>query len=226
MEIDAINPEHLAYWYFRLNGFMTTVNFVVHPDKGSEQRTDVDVLGVRFPFRAELLAEPMVDDALFIQEKQRPYVIIAEVKKTGCKLNGPWTRPDDQNMHRVLTAIGVIHPNEQEVAADALYKTGVFQGRNALVSLCCVGARENRDLRKKFPDVPQILWQQITAFIFWRFRAYYNQKLSHRQWDQTGRLLWSLTDKCSSANDFLKEVESRLELGKRPRQQPSLDSHI
>lgn len=29
-----MNPEQLAYWYFRLNGFLTTVNFVVHPEQG------------------------------------------------------------------------------------------------------------------------------------------------------------------------------------------------
>jgi hypothetical protein len=51
----SMNPEQLAYWYFRLNGFVTTVTFGVHPEEGSEQRTDVDVLGVRSPHRAELL---------------------------------------------------------------------------------------------------------------------------------------------------------------------------
>jgi len=27
-----IDPEDLAYWYFRLNGFLAIKNFVVHPD--------------------------------------------------------------------------------------------------------------------------------------------------------------------------------------------------
>jgi hypothetical protein len=213
MDGPAINPEHLAYWYFRLNGFMTTVNFVVHPEQGSEQRTDVDVLGVRFPFRAELLSEPMVDDAPFTEEKQRPYVIIAEVKKDRCKLNGPWTRPHDQNMNRVLTAIGVIHPSEQDAAAAALYTTGVFQGGNVLLSLCCVGAMENREVRRQFPDVPQILWPQITAFIYQRFHTYFYQKLSHPQWDQTGRLLWQLCVDYRSADEFGSAVEHCLKAG-------------
>ena len=81
VQLSAINPEHLAYWYFRLNGFMTTVNFVVHPDEGCEQRTEVDLLGVRFPHRAELLSQPMPDDTPFIQETKRPYVVIAEVNE-------------------------------------------------------------------------------------------------------------------------------------------------
>src|SRR2546426_644182 len=39
---------------FRLNGFLTIRNFVIHPERGNDQRTDVDILGVRFPHRSEL----------------------------------------------------------------------------------------------------------------------------------------------------------------------------
>jgi len=53
-----ITSEQLAYWYLRLNGFLSISNFVVHPDTGGQQRTDVDILGVRFPYRAELLFNP------------------------------------------------------------------------------------------------------------------------------------------------------------------------
>jgi hypothetical protein len=42
-----LNAESLAYWYFRLNGFFAIPNFVVHPERGVGQRTDIDVLGVR-----------------------------------------------------------------------------------------------------------------------------------------------------------------------------------
>ena len=60
-----IRSEDLGYWYFRLNGCLTTTNFVVHPEEGQEQRTDVDVLAARFPYRAELLLNPMEDDIPF-----------------------------------------------------------------------------------------------------------------------------------------------------------------
>jgi hypothetical protein len=44
--------EKLAYWYFRLNGFMTMESFILHDEsrKGLPQRTDADIYGVRFPF--------------------------------------------------------------------------------------------------------------------------------------------------------------------------------
>ena len=69
-----VTPEALAYWYFRLNGFLTTANFVIHDEGGAGQRTDADILGVRFPFRAELLEDPMVDDALFTRIDDRPFI--------------------------------------------------------------------------------------------------------------------------------------------------------
>jgi len=50
-----MNPETIAYWFFRLNGCATITNFVVHPDRRGSQRTDVDVLAVRFPYWHEIL---------------------------------------------------------------------------------------------------------------------------------------------------------------------------
>ncbi len=47
-----IKYEQLGYWYLRLNGFLTIPNFVVHPDVGHNQETDVDILGVRFPLQS------------------------------------------------------------------------------------------------------------------------------------------------------------------------------
>jgi hypothetical protein len=52
---NEMNPEKIAYWFFRLNGCATITNFVVHPDRRGSQRTDVDVLAVRFPYWHEIL---------------------------------------------------------------------------------------------------------------------------------------------------------------------------
>lgn len=61
--------ERLASWYFRLNGFLTTENFIVHPDSGADQRTDADILAVRFAHRAENRLRPMVDDATVVRAR-------------------------------------------------------------------------------------------------------------------------------------------------------------
>lgn len=42
--------ESLAYWYFRLNGFLPIQNFVLHePNEETGQNADIDLLAVRFP---------------------------------------------------------------------------------------------------------------------------------------------------------------------------------
>ena len=40
-----LDPEKVAHWYFRLNGFLQIENFVVHPERRGGQGTDADLLG-------------------------------------------------------------------------------------------------------------------------------------------------------------------------------------
>ncbi|MBI1955224.1 MAG: hypothetical protein HYS38_02410 [Acidobacteria bacterium] len=185
-----ITAEQLAYWYLRLNGFLTIQNFIVHPDTGSEQRTDADILGVRFPYRAELRPNPMVDDDPFVQFTDRPYIIIAEVKRRLCNLNGPWTEPEKENLQRVLRAIGPFAENQVEPVARAIYTYGVFSNTTYNLTLACFGESANSEIKKKFPQIPQILWDKVLTFIYNRFITYPNQKASHPQWDDAGKALW------------------------------------
>ena len=73
---DRLDPEKVAYWYFRLNGFLQIENFVVHPERRGGQRTDADLLAVRFPYRAERLFDDpndiMADDELIPRDLPRP----------------------------------------------------------------------------------------------------------------------------------------------------------
>ncbi|WP_256806808.1 hypothetical protein [Bradyrhizobium sp. Bra64] len=113
---EHLDPEKVAYWYFRLNGFFQIENFVVHPERRGGQRTDADLLAVRFPFRAERLFDDpndiMADDVQQLAlSGDLIDLVIAEVKTNQpCTLNGPWTRQDRQNVHRVLAAVGCLPP--------------------------------------------------------------------------------------------------------------------
>ena len=201
-----ITAEQLAYWYLRLNGFLTIQNFIVHPDTGSGQRTDADILGVRFPHRAELKPNPMVDDEPFVQFKDRPYIIIAEVKRSMCSLNGPWTKPEKENLQRVLRAIGAFPENQVEIAAKDIYTSGVFSNAAYHLTLACFGETANSDIGKNFPDIPQILWDKVMTFIYNRFRKYPDQKASHGQWDEAGRDLWDRVWQSRSLETFKAAV--------------------
>lgn len=195
-----LNPEDLAYWYFRLNGFFTIPNFIIHQDIGIGQRTDVDMFGVRFPHRAELLENPMDDEDLFTKYP-KPYIVIVEVKKDRCSLNGPWTDPKKENMHRVLHALGAFYPGYIDNIANQLYEHGFYEGEFYIMSLVCVGKRTNPEYLRRYPKVPQITWENIARFIFNRFSKYYEQKSINRQWDKSGIYLWNRFKQCRNKQD-------------------------
>lgn len=171
-----LTPENLAYWYLRLNGFLTITNFVVHPDRGRDQRTDVDVLGIRFPYREELVEDTVIDDPAIAPNLGKPYLILAEVTAGRCKLNGPWTRESDGNMQRVLRAVGVVPLNQIEQVARKLYKQGVADESQIRVSLACLG--RERDPALRLGAVPQIIWAEVLSFISDRFKRYRKIKRS------------------------------------------------
>lgn len=188
-----VSSEALGYWFLRLNGFLTIPNFVVHPDTGSQQGTDVDVLGVRFPFRTENRQRPMRDYDRFTRlHRDKAYVALAEIKTGVCKLNGPWTAPERENMQRVLSALGMLSPHEIEFAAQEIYDKGHFENQLYYITMVCFGSEPRDEITERYPRVPQILWPEVKDFIWNRFRRYRYQKSGHVQWDEVGKGLWDL----------------------------------
>lgn len=131
-------PEKVAYWYFRLNGFLQIENFVVHPERRGAQRTDADILGVRFPFRAERLFDNphdimRDDEARLSLSADQIDVVIAEVKTNQpCTLNGPWTREDDQNVHRVWRRSAACRP----ATLNRLQRTSTKRASTTAAKVC------------------------------------------------------------------------------------------
>lgn len=190
------SPEDVAYWFFRLNGYLTIRNFIVHPDHRGPQRTDADLLALRFPWRAE---QSMVDFDL--DQDGRPLLLIVEVKAGGlCRLNGPWTEPAAGNLPLVLRAIGSYDSVELQRAASELYARGVYRGASTDMKLVAVAALLSPELAEHRSEVVQLTWDQILAFILERFALFRAQKAHHPQWDTAGQLLYSLA--ASSRQDL------------------------
>jgi hypothetical protein len=210
---DSLDPEKVAYWYFRLNGYLQIENFVVHPVRGGGQRTDVDLLAVRFPHRAERLIDDP-NDIMPDDEQRLSFsrglidVIIAEVKTNQpCTLNGPWTQKEQQNVHRVLTAIGCLPSDHIARAAADIYRAGVHTSDLGLrVRLVAVGRERNADLTARYPDMTQLVWAEMLAFISRRFHSYRQQKTQVDQWDQQGRRLKQLADEFADVDTFTREA--------------------
>lgn len=206
----SVTSEGIAYWFFRLNGCLTIVNFVVHPDliqreDPHSQRTDADILAVRFPHRCELITSgnPMDDHHAFNNDG-RINLIIAEVKRSGyCRFNGPWTRKPDQNMHRVLYAIGAFPREGVPEVAEALYERGVYRDEQFNARLFAIA--EKRDEKLASPDVVQLTWREILEFIWRRFRNYSKPKAQHEQWDPLGQRLYDEAQRLSQ-KEFIEHM--------------------
>lgn len=212
-----LSPEKVAYWYFWLNGFLQIENLVVHPNRRGRQRTDADLLAVRFPHRAELLLDldqPMQDDANTLAlSADLIDVVIAEVKTNQpCTLNGPWTLEDRQNVHRVLAAIGCLPQAGIEPAARDIYRDGHHERDGLRVRLIAVGRDRNGDLEKSHPRIAQVTWAQILHFIWDRFDKYRHQKKQVDQWDAQGLHLKRLADSCQDAEAFVDQAYAKMGL--------------
>src|SRR5262249_24480243 len=153
-ETPYIDTERLAYWYFRLNGFLTLENFVVHPQFREQpgQKTDADIYGVRFCRRSEL---GMPDDEWCMNLDKTCFVLV-EVTQGECKLNVPWKQQQKKNIQYVLDAIGAFDGTKDEIAAQ-LYGDGVFEDQNKSVRLIAVGARLSQELRHDRPKTMQLM---------------------------------------------------------------------
>ena len=190
------DPERLACWYLRLNGFLSIENFIVHNEGGRAQRTDLDLVALRFPNRREALrgyaddAEWMADDRRF-RDKTNPFAAFVEVTTKQCKLNGAWTDRAKANVPRAIRALGVFStPQEVEEASEKIYTAGRYASDKIELGLISIGESPNPDLSAQLRNVMQIVWSEITGFIFDRFAAFERIKEEHSQWDLDGHLLW------------------------------------
>ena len=201
--------EQVAYWFFRLNGCMNIVNFLVHHERRRREGTDVDILAVRFPHRQELAMsnEPMRDHPVFDSDG-RIDVIIAEVKTGLCRLNGPWVDPDKQNIHRVLYAVGAFDGDQVPAVAEALYEHQFYADDQFRVRLFTLGREMNLELSSQ---VVQLTWEDVLTFIYERLKKYRHVKSQHNQWNWYGKRLYGKMRKHSSAEDFVQDVLAQME---------------
>jgi hypothetical protein len=128
--------ESLAYWYFRLNGFLPLTNFVLHrPDFPHRHNADCDLLAVRFPFVFEEIGGQRDDwdNARFAEWKldhfSRTVCVIAEIK-TGQYDEADVNRAFDRR--RVLYGLrrlGVLDSPECDEVCHRLSREGVVNHR-------------------------------------------------------------------------------------------------
>ena len=138
-------------------------------------------------------------------------VVIVEIKKNeACTLNGPWTDASRQNVHRVLAAIGCLPPELIDQAAHDLYRTGLHGSDTLRVRFIAVGREGNTDIQETYPEVTQLIWTEMLAFMWDRFRRYRRQKTQVDQWDGAGKKIKKSADECKKSRE--KFIDSILGL--------------
>lgn len=200
--------EAVASWYLRVNGFMAIPGFIVHLDhrtslrrdqegKPITARTEADFVAVRFPYSKEivnkntLIDDPKVVHNLLGSRKLLPLFVLAEVKASRCRMNGPWTNYGEKNMQRVLRRMGFTNSEDTiEAAAEALYGPARWEGDDAIVQYICFGSEASHVLCEKHANLVQITWNQIGAFLFKRHKNHPEKTPSgfvHSQWPEFGK---------------------------------------
>lgn len=206
-----ISSERLAYWFLRLNGFLTIYNFIVHPEAADDhgryrQQTDVDVMGVRLPYRHENRKRPMQDHPLF--QVGCMQFALAETKSSMCGLNDSWRESARENMQKALSAAGIVPQEDLDTVAAQLYAHGQFRTDVLWVRWLFFGRTFNSDLQNEFPDVPQLLWAvDVLPFVHERFNEYSREKRTHQQWDEDAKGLFQAALRTrDNLKGFLGEV--------------------
>ena len=182
--------DDLANWYLRLNGFLTIPNFILHPSRPGSQRTEADVIGVRFPFRREFEGQDF-DDAKLQCSLNKPSIFLVEVKTRVHKLNEAWKNSNKANINKVLADLGFFESDDCIASvAQNLYNFGRSDNKSFYCSLLFIGNVDAARVPTEYSSVPRILWEEIIAFIHKRFRTYFGIKAQHEQWDEVGQKLY------------------------------------
>ncbi len=187
-----MSHELLTLWFLRLNGYFCVPNFIIHPEAPGPQRTDADILAVRFPYSQEVAGAPMPqDDSLVVHD--RIDFLIAEVKAGQCRLNGPWVAPGRRNVQYVLRWMGFLEAEGQlDAVAKALYegKRWIDPERQFSVRIACFGGR--RSGAPGMRDVLQRTHLESVKSIVDRFQRFNTEKADQRQWDSFIRKLFDM----------------------------------
>jgi hypothetical protein len=204
-----MKPEQLAHWYIRLNGFFTITNFVVHPSRPGSQLTEADIVGVRFPHRAEFPEPPGADEQTFARITGRPYFLLAEVKHGYGTLNLSWIQRGLEIVAALLQDLGPFPAGDVAAVTRSLLSDGVWDSDALYASLFIIADRFDPDLPA---CAPRRTWDQVSAFIYARFTEYRRIKADNEQWDPVGKELWRHCTAAHSKEDFVARVKAACSL--------------
>ena len=97
-------------------------------------------------------------------------------------------------------------PDRIETAATDIYRAGFHRSGRLRIRLVAVGRDRSEDIDAAYPQVKQLLWSEMLAFIWDRFHRYRQQKTQVDQWDAEGRKIKRLADQ--SGGSFVVRLDN------------------
>ena len=218
----AEHAEHVASWYFRLNGFLSIPGFILHPDAVRRNpMTEADLIAVRFPHSREVIGgRPMIDDGCLLRlaTNEQVLFLLVEVKLDLCNINGHWSDSKKGNMQRVVRRLGFARDDEIEEIAVSMYNNLRWENQQTVLQYVAVGKRQNDGRGRQYPRLLQVTWDEIADFLYERFRQF-PEKLPeggrpvHSQWPDFGRAYgrgFRLMNNSQQSLEFVSEyIEQR-----------------
>lgn len=211
----TINTERLAYWYFRLNGFLGNESYIIHRQRNSPNHaTDIDYVGVRFMHRKELYENKdnwMKDDENSKLFKYRPtgklFICLAEIKQSTPNINSTWTDENLNTLEQLLLSIGCISLKHVSKVVKNLQKKGYCNIYKTYITFVAVG-NSNQSIRIPYDKIPIISWEEILDFIYNRFKDYKVEKSNLKEWSNFGeaKQLKELAVNSRDVNEFQASI--------------------
>ncbi|WP_421230180.1 hypothetical protein [Aeromonas jandaei] len=113
--------ERVVRLYLRLNGFITD-GFIAHSPTHGNNLSEIDVIGVRFPYHSESEREVPICKQLNIQDG-KIYIIVGEVKSNGQRVSFNKALKNNIDVTRkAINRIGFIHPKNLESALVKIHE--------------------------------------------------------------------------------------------------------
>ena len=218
----AERTEEVASWYFRLNGFLSIPGFIVHPDAVRRNpMTEADLIAVRFPYSTEIIADRRMEDdprLTTLADPSQVLFLLVEVKTDLCNINGPWSNEEAGNMQRVIRRLGFAEEESVEKISSTMYQHLRWESDKHVLQYIAVGKRKNDGQQRNYRRLVQIVWPEISDFLFERFKAFPEKlssdgRLIHEQWPAFGRFYGKAMRRIQSPKESREIVWSYIDQG-------------
>lgn len=136
---ESFQLELLTRLFLRLNGYFTT-SLIIHSEKKGNIKTEVDIIGIRFPYHSQSEREIRESKILEIEDNFID-IVVTEVKSNGSKFNSPLSdeikKPTEQ-WETILKWIGLF--TEHEINKVKTELSNITENKNT--------SRSNQTLQK------------------------------------------------------------------------------